>query len=75
MWFADAEDDETEYREEVEGVSCYTVESNQGAELADDDVYGSESSVEGHGIDGCEAEGGLITEDSGERFASPRAAA
>jgi hypothetical protein len=34
------EDDQTQNGEEVEGVSGYTVESDEGAELADDDVDG-----------------------------------
>lgn len=74
LGFTDTEDNQAENGEEVEGVSGYTVESDEGAELADDDVDGSQGTVKGHGIDWREAESGVITEETGEGLAGPGAA-
>lgn len=74
MGFTDTEDDQAENGEEVKGVSGYTVESDKGAEFADDDVDGSQSAVEGHGIDWREAESGVIAKEAGEGLAGPGAA-
>ena len=74
LGFTDTEDDQAKNGEEVEGVSGYTVESDEGAELADNDVDGSQGTVKGHGVDRCEAESGFIAEETGEGLAGPGAA-
>lgn len=74
LGFTDTEDDQAENGEEVEGVSSYTVESDKGAEFADDDVDGGQGTVKGHGVDRREAESGVIAEETGEGLAGPGAA-
>lgn len=73
--FTDTEDDQAENGEEVEGISGYTVESDESAELADDDVNGCQGTVKGHGIDRREAKSGVIAEETGKGLAGPGAAA
>lgn len=63
--FADAQDDEAEDGEEVEGVAGDAVEGDEGAELADDAVSGCEDGVEDEGVDGGEEEAGILISEHG----------
>lgn len=53
MWLADAENDEAEDGEEIEGVPSDAVECDEGLKLAENDVYYGQYEVEDDGVDGC----------------------
>ena len=75
MRLADAKDDQTEYGEEIKGVTSDTVEGHQGAELAHDDIDGCQGGVESHGINRGVSKSGLITKNARKRLAGPGASA